>query len=95
MLRLEVLPDVDVGDLAATVEMLSQRRFISTVVNILDEHAPFVTIFVCFALAEFVIALLALLELTFFAFFLIYRKSVRRVNQMFVNADRESPSYTR
>ena len=41
---LEVLPDVDGGDLAAAVEMLSYRGVIGTVVHVLDEDTSLITV---------------------------------------------------
>ena len=78
LLSLEVLPDMDGGDLAAAVEMLSERGIICTVVNILDEDTSLVTVIAisrgtCFGRISFVLDFGARTFLAISKGFLVYR----------------------
>ena len=78
LLSLEVLPDMDGGDLAAAVEMLSERGIICTVVNILDEDTSLVTVIAisrgtCFGRIGFVLNFGARTFLAISKGFLVYR----------------------
>ena len=76
LLSLEVLPDMDGGDLAAAVEMLSERGIICTVVNILDEDTSLITVItICrgFGRIDFVLDFGARTFLAISKGFLVYR----------------------
>jgi len=77
LLSLEVLPDMDGGDLAAAVEMLSERGIICTVVNILDKDTSLITVIAisrgCFGRIDFVLDFGARTFLAISKGFLVYR----------------------